>query len=138
MCSRSPLAVARMSVLSDTWSPTPWPGTISSSAAWSLPISVNPLPVTREAWRGVAAEHGVEAIEIEVVCSDASEHRRRVETRDIDIEGFAGPSWAGVTGRDYRPWPEADLSIETAGRPVEACLAELLAFLDARGVHPTQ
>jgi predicted kinase len=100
--------------------------------------SVNPLPVTREAWRAVAVENGVEVVEIEVVCSDAAEHRRRVETRAIDIEGFTGPSWAEVVGRDYRPWPAADLSIETAGRPVEACLAELLAFLDARGIRPTR
>ncbi len=100
--------------------------------------SVNPLPVTREAWRAVAFENGVEAIEIEVVCSDRDEHRRRVETRAIDIEGFRGPTWGEVEARDYRPWPQADLSIDTAGRPVEACLAELLAFLDARGIHPTR
>ena len=98
--------------------------------------SVNPLPVTREAWCEVAAKAGVAAVEVETVCSDRDEHRRRVETRAIDIEGFTAPSWAEVVGRDYRPWPQADLSIETAGRPVEACLTELLAFLDARGIRP--
>src|SRR5262245_14740333 len=38
--------------------------------------SVNPLQITREAWRAVAARSGVAAIEIEVICSDAAEHRR--------------------------------------------------------------
>jgi predicted kinase len=55
---------------------------------------VNPLPVTREAWRRVATETGATIIAVEVVCSDTDEHRRRVETRHIDIAGFVGPSWA--------------------------------------------
>lgn len=98
--------------------------------------SVNPLPVTRQAWRDVAVRSGVAAIEIEVVCSDLAEHRRRVETRVIDIAGFAAPTWGEVAGRDYRPWPEADLVIDTAGRDVIACLADVLACLASRGIHP--
>src|SRR5260370_40307959 len=42
--------------------------------------SVNPLHLTRDAWVGVANRVQVKAIEIEVKCSDANEHRRRVET----------------------------------------------------------
>ena len=98
--------------------------------------SVNPLPVTRQAWRAVAVENGVEAVEIEVVCSDRDEHRRRAETRVSDIAGFVLPTWRKVADRDYRPWPEADLSVDTAGRSVETCLADLLDFLAERGIRP--
>src|SRR2546421_8902108 len=41
---------------------------------------VNPIAVTRNAWRDVAARAGVEAVDIEVVCTDAFEHRRRAGT----------------------------------------------------------
>jgi predicted kinase len=47
--------------------------------------SVNPLFLTREAWVAVANGVPVTAIEIEVTCSDAKEHRRPVETRTADI-----------------------------------------------------
>ncbi len=98
--------------------------------------SVNPLPVTREAWRAVAAQAGVAAVEVETVCSDGDEHRRRVETRTVDIAGFVPPTWNEVAARDYRPWPEADLVVDTSGRAIDDCLAELLAFLDERGIRP--
>ena len=42
---------------------------------------VNPWPLTREAWRAVAGRAGVRVVEVEVVCSDVDEHRRRVESR---------------------------------------------------------
>lgn len=57
--------------------------------------SVNPLQVTREAWRAVAERTGVAAIEIEVICSNAAEHRRRVETRDADILAARQLTWQG-------------------------------------------
>ena len=43
--------------------------------------SVNPLQITRDAWRRVAERAAVRAVEIEVICSDPREHRRRIETR---------------------------------------------------------
>jgi predicted kinase len=47
---------------------------------------VNPLGITREAWRDVARNAEVGSIEIEVKCSDCDEHRRRVENRSTDIK----------------------------------------------------
>src|SRR5438045_5930063 len=41
--------------------------------------SVNPLAITREAWRDVAGRAGVEYVDVEVVCSDRDEHRRRAQ-----------------------------------------------------------
>jgi predicted kinase len=81
--------------------------------------SVNPLPLNREAWAGVAKRARVRAVEIEVQCSDVNEHRRRVETRTSDIPGLKLPTWEEVVGREYHPWDREHLAIDTAGRTVE-------------------
>ena len=75
---------------------------------------VNPWPLTRAAWRAVAERAGVRAIEVEVVCSDVDEHRRRVESRVADIPGHRVPTWAEVLARDYRAWDSERIVIDTA------------------------
>jgi predicted kinase len=62
---------------------------------------VNPLNVTREAWEAVATQVGAIAVNVEIVCSDRQEHRRRVETRVADIPGLNLPTWDEVLARDY-------------------------------------
>lgn len=91
--------------------------------------SVNPWMETRDAWRDAGLAAGATVVEIEVICSDAAEHRRRVETRVIDVPGLTPPTWEEVTGRDYRPWTRQCLVIDTAGRSIEACVAKLRAQL---------
>jgi predicted kinase len=86
--------------------------------------SVNPLPITREAWLDVARRAGVRVIEVEVRCSDAAEHRRRIEERLIDADR-KGPAWQEVLDRDYRPWPTAALVIDTAATTVDEAVASL-------------
>jgi len=81
--------------------------------------SVNPLRLTRDAWIEVANRMQVNAIEIEVTCSDVMEHRRRVETRIADIPGLRPPTWEEVVSREYHPWDREHLVIDTAGRTVE-------------------
>lgn len=75
---------------------------------------VNPLPVTREAWRAVAAETSSRIIEVEIVCSDVEEHRRRVEQRGIDVPGLLPPTWEAVQRHDYAPWSTPRLVIDSA------------------------
>lgn len=83
--------------------------------------SVNPLAVTRTAWHDVATKSGVRIVEIEVVCSDRDEHRRRVEARSVAADGLIPPSWAQVIGRDYEDWDRPHLVLDTAGvTPAEA------------------
>jgi predicted kinase len=65
--------------------------------------SVNPDQMTREEWRSVANRAGVRSIDVEIVCSDQAEHRRRVESRTADILGHRLPTWSEVMERDY--WP---------------------------------
>lgn len=86
---------------------------------------VNPLAITREAWRRVASAASAAIREIEVVCSDANEHRRRVETRSVDIAGLVPPSWQDVVTRDYEPWTSPRILVDTAGSTPEQSLAAL-------------
>lgn len=94
--------------------------------------SVNPIALTREAWRAAAARVGAEPVELEVVCGDAAEHRRRVETRRADIAGHRLPTWREVMERDYEPWEPAIPRLDTAAAGAEA-LAEALC---RRLAHP--
>ncbi|KAA2213865.1 AAA family ATPase [Teichococcus oryzae] len=80
---------------------------------------VNPVPVTRAAWRQVAARAGAAVLEVEVVCGDPAEHRRRVERRSADIAHLALPDWAAVQAREYLPWPKPDLVLDSARLSVE-------------------
>ena len=65
--------------------------------------SVNPIPMTRDAWREAGSRAHVATFEVEIICSDQREHRRRVENRVSDIPGLTGPTWQEVVDRDYRP-----------------------------------
>ncbi|MDD2545637.1 MAG: AAA family ATPase [Burkholderiaceae bacterium] len=89
-----------------------------SHLAWGQAVlveCVNPLPVTRAAWCSVAREAGAPLLEVELVCSDAVEHRRRIATRVSDIPGLLLPTWEAVLQRDYRPWDRHRLVVDTAG-----------------------
>ncbi|MFI7618632.1 AAA family ATPase [Nonomuraea terrae] len=94
--------------------------------------SVNPIAVTRDAWRQVGAEAGVPVAEVEVVCSDPAEHRRRVTSRSPDIPGHLLPTWREVVERDYEPWTRDHITVDTAGQTPEQSLATLLRALGAR------
>jgi predicted kinase len=84
--------------------------------------SVNPLGVTRAAWRAVAAAAGVAALEVEVTCSDRDLHRQRVESRTPDIRDHQLPTWADVVKRRYDGWDRTRLVIDTATSSVEDSL----------------
>ena len=99
--------------------------------------SVNPLAVTRAYWRDTAVRMAVALVEIEVVCSDQGQHRRRVESRVADIPGLVLPTWQQVLERPYEPWTTAHV-IDTAERTVEASAsqAEAIALGAARPGRP--
>ncbi len=88
--------------------------------------AVNPIDLTRDAWRTVGERAGVPVVEIEIACSDRAEHRRRVETRVADIDGLVMPTWQNVLDRDYRPWTRDRLVVDTAGRTPEDCVEEIV------------
>ena len=92
---------------------------------------VNGWMLTRDGWAQTARAAGAELIEIEIVCSDRAEHRRRVETRSGDIRGHIPPRWEAIEAQDYHPWTRPPLRIDTAGRSIEASAAALIAALFA-------
>jgi predicted kinase len=89
--------------------------------------SVNPWPLTRAAWREVASCAGVPALEVEITCSSIEEHRRRVDTRIADVDGLRLPTWQQVLDRDYRPWENPDIVIDTAEADVQRSVASITA-----------
>jgi hypothetical protein len=70
--------------------------------------------MTRNAWRQIAANAMSLVVEVETICSDEGEHRRRVDTRTGDITGLPLPTWQQVAGRDYEAWNRAHIVIDTA------------------------
>lgn len=92
---------------------------------------VNPWPLTRDAWRSVAARGGSGAIEVEIVCLDADEHRRRVESRVADISGQRLPTWDDVLARDYRAWTRNRLVIDTSRISVEESVRAIVSAVSA-------
>jgi predicted kinase len=91
--------------------------------------SCNPIELTREEWQRVAREAGVHSINIEVICSDVSEHRRRVETRASEVPGLRLPTWSEVENREYHGWNVDRVLVDTAGRSEAECASELLSKL---------
>lgn len=103
---------------------------------------VNPVSETREAWAGVAQRSGAALTDIEVICSDGAEHRRRVGARHASGQDHAG-QWAPPTvadldryGREYQPWTTPRLVIDTAHGTPGSDFRRLLAALGLPTLPP--
>lgn len=94
--------------------------------------SVNPLQVTRDAWVAVAKRMGAGVVEVEVVCSDVKEHRRRAETRRSDIPGLKLPTWQEIVSREYHTWKREHIVVDTARQSVEQSVQILRKTLAAQ------
>lgn len=89
--------------------------------------SVNPLKVSRDAWRAVGLDSGARVLEVEVICSDEVEHRRRAEQRDIDVPGLVRPTWQEILERDYERWDRERLVVDTFLTDVDKAVARVAA-----------
>ena len=67
--------------------------------------AVNGVAEARAGWVALAARTGSVLQFVEVCCSDAAEHRRRVESRQPEMPGQGVPTWEMVLRRRYEPWP---------------------------------
>lgn len=91
--------------------------------------SVNPWAQTRDEWNEVAISAGAKFVNIEVICSDKTEHKLRVENRKVNVKNLLAPTWDEVLNRDYQEWHIRRLVIDTAGKSVEASVEELFSKL---------
>jgi predicted kinase len=91
--------------------------------------SCNPVESSRRGWEQVALEAGATYVNIEVVCSNADEHRRRVEHRTATVPGLRLPTWQEVERREYHAWTTEHVVVDTAGRSPDDCLSKILKSL---------
>ena len=95
----------------------------------------NPIALTREEWQQVVLSVGARYINIEVYCSDESEHRFRVEHRMNTVANLVLPTWEAVQQRHYEPWDANSVAsgdvvrIDTQGEAIEVSVQTLLALL---------
>jgi predicted kinase len=87
--------------------------------------SCNPILLTRKEWEEVATINGSIFINIEVICSDENEHKKRIETRTNEIEGLKLPTWEEIRNREFHPWVGDRITIDTASKSIETSLMEL-------------
>ncbi|EHD0130068.1 DUF3265 domain-containing protein [Vibrio alginolyticus] len=87
--------------------------------------SCNPIELTRREWHEVAESVGAKFINIEISCSDSSEHEQRVITRRSEVTNLKLPDWKQVQNRHYEAWKADVIKIDTAGKSIEIAFAEL-------------
>ena len=86
--------------------------------------SCNPINLTRREWEEVADKNDSVFVNIEIVCSDKVEHRRRVEKRENEVEGLRLPTWQEVETREYHSWESERIIIDTANKTIEESFNE--------------
>jgi len=90
---------------------------------------VNPVAAGRNGWRETADRFAARLVEIELVCSVPATHRRRVESRVVDISGHRQPTWDEFTGRHYEPWDREHLILDTAADAVDRLVDRAEAYV---------
>lgn len=95
--------------------------------------SCNSIELTRREWESVAIQQGADFVNIEVICSDAAEHRRRVEQREGEVPGLTLPTWQQVIDREYEPWTSGRTVVDTAKRSLDESLNELVLNREKAG-----
>jgi predicted kinase len=100
--------------------------------------SVNPLAATRSAWHAVAQRAGARFIDVEVMCSEEAEHRRRIETRTADIDGHDLPTWDQVVARKYDRWDVERIVVDAASEEPAASVGRLVGAIDIRANYTTK
>ena len=88
--------------------------------------SCNPWKLTREEWEDVALKNNCKYINIEIICSNQTEHKNRAENRENEIANLKLPSWENIIAMRYDKWDEEHIIIDTANRKIEDCVNELI------------
>ena len=94
--------------------------------------SVNPVEESRQSWRKTAQSVDSVYVEIELICSDTNEHRKRAEQRVVGIEGLKQPSWQDICDRHYETWSSVDLRLDTSILSVTEAVDQIEALIERR------
>lgn len=92
--------------------------------------AVNPLNIIRNKWADIAHETKSEIINIEVICSDKTKHKKRIEERVPDIKDHDLPSWNDVIAIEYEAWNALPITIDTANTNIETAYKSLLCRIN--------
>ena len=88
--------------------------------------SVNDINLIRNTFRDIAISLNVPFLEVEILCSDKTQHRYRVENRILDIPGLTPPDWKQVQRRNYEPWEREHLQLDTSILSAPECVDVIL------------
>ncbi|MGZ4335378.1 MAG: AAA family ATPase [Gaiellaceae bacterium] len=83
--------------------------------------AVNGFQAGRDMWRDIARETGSELRFVEVICTDESERRRRLTERGADLDD--------VLAKEYAPFVEERMVVDTSGRTPADAAGEILRYL---------
>lgn len=85
--------------------------------------TVNPIYTTRQWWAEAAQATHAALLNVEIVCRDKKEHRRRAEARTSDLDGLILPSWRKIELRRFDPWTEQRLTLDSGKLSLLECVA---------------
>lgn len=92
--------------------------------------TVNPIGVTRNWWAKAAVSSNARLLNVEIICSDHTEHKRRIENRQSDIAGLDLPDWNSVQGREYEEWSEARVVLDSSKMSAKACVKRIVEAIE--------
>lgn len=87
--------------------------------------SCNPINLTRKEWEQVAKLNNSFYINIEIICSNQLEHKKRAESRSSEIQNLKLPKWNEIESREYHNWESERIIIDTANKTVQESETEL-------------
>ncbi|WP_254655738.1 AAA family ATPase [Segatella oris] len=85
----------------------------------------NPIELTRQEWEELAVNNNCRFVNIEIICSDKVEHKKRAEQRNTEVANMKLPMWNDIENREYHEWHKSRIIIETAGKTIKQCQTEL-------------
>lgn len=92
--------------------------------------SVNPIEITRSAWRKIAIDRKMNYREIEIICSNKIEHRKRLEDRSSQTSSVRRLIWEDIENREYEPW-QSSFVFDTSGELPEMSMKRFETFLSS-------
>jgi len=95
--------------------------------------AVNAEEEGKDVWRKLAEKHHLAMTILEVLVSDQTVHRKRVESRVRNLHGFREVTWERVEDRrkSSTPWAEPTLRLDTLN-DLDTNVDEALRYIQAR------